>query len=102
MEVFHKDLAYQIMGACFEVHNSMGAGFLESVYQECLEIELEKRDILYAAQETLAIAYKGQQLSQKYIPHFIIDQKVILEIKALSNLTPDHRGQTLNLSLIHI
>lgn len=61
-ELIYAEQSYKIMGACFEVYKHMGPGFLEAVYQECLEIELADREIPFAAQCELAMAYKGRRL----------------------------------------
>lgn len=92
-EIIFKDEAYSIMGACFEVYNEMGCGFAESVYQECLMIELGMRGVPFFAQPELEIRYKGRLLQQKYKPDFVCFGKIALEIKALKALADEHRGQ---------
>ncbi|MFN7840130.1 MAG: GxxExxY protein [Pirellula sp.] len=92
----YKDESYQILSACFEVHNEMGSGFLESVYQECLAIEFQFRSVPYAAQKQLALHYKGKQLESVFIPDFICFETIIVELKALSEFTDKHRGQVHN------
>jgi GxxExxY protein len=69
---------------------------LESVYQECLELELAQRGIAHRPRAELTLLYKGQRLSQKYIPDFICMEKIIVEIKALTELTDAHRAQLHN------
>ena len=96
MEIVFKEESYKIVGACFEVYNSMGCGFLEAVYQECLSIEFSNQAIPFKAQVPLELTYKGQVLQQKYIPDFICFDKVILEIKALKELCDQHRAQVHN------
>ncbi len=96
MEIVYKDEAYAIIGACFEVYKEMGCGFLEAVYQECLEIELETRGILFHPQAELVLRFKGRPLTQKYQPDFICYDKIVLEIKAVSELTNEHRAQVHN------
>jgi len=96
MEIVYKDESYRIMGACFEVYNEKGCGFLEGVYQECLEIELGLHDILFQAQKELALNYKGKPLRQVYKPDFICFDKIIVELKAVSRLTDEHRAQVHN------
>jgi GxxExxY protein len=87
---------YQIIGACFEVYREKGCGFLESVYQECMEIELRLRGIPFVAQQILPLEYKNQRLRSKYAPDFICFEKIIVELKALTELNDDHRAQMLN------
>ena len=84
------------MGACFEVHNELGAGFLEAVYHEALTIEFSKRGIPFVSRQPLALSYKGEPLKQGYAADFILFEKIILEIKAHSALCDEHRAQTLN------
>lgn len=94
--IIHKLESFEIMGACFEVYKEKGSGFVESVYQECLEIELGLRNIPFKAQQELALAYKGRALKSKFKPDFICYDKVVLEIKAVSGLTDEHRAQVQN------
>jgi GxxExxY protein len=96
MEVIFKEESYRIMGACFEVYKEMGCGFLEAVYQECLEIELADQGIPFRSQAELALCYKGRSLKQKYLPDFILFEQVVLEIKAVSALADEHRAQLHN------
>lgn len=87
---------YEILGACFEVYKRMGCGFLEAVYQECLEIEFDYLDIQYDSQKELKLVYREQELKQKYVPDFVCYDKIILEIKAVRELVDDHYAQLLN------
>jgi len=95
-DLIYKDETFKIMGACFEVYKDKGCGFLEPVYQECLEIELELQGILFVSQKSLALKYKGRQLKQTYEPDFICYDKIIMEIKAVSQLADEHRAQVIN------
>src|SRR5437870_4759367 len=95
-KIIFKDESYRIMGACFEVYKEMGCGFLEPVYQECLELELANQQILFRPQCELALHYKGRLLQQIYIPDFICFDKIIVEIKAVKELVPEHRAQVHN------
>src|SRR5271165_1085281 len=70
-ELIFKDEAYAIMGACFAVYRDKGCGFLEAVYQECLEIEFEHCDIPAKAKQPLFLTYRGRTLQQMYQPDFI-------------------------------
>jgi GxxExxY protein len=96
MEIIYKDESYAIMGACFEVYKELGSGFVEPVYQECLEIEFAQRGIPFIAQEELAIKYKSYPLKAKFKPDFRCYEKIILEIKAVSSLIDEHRAQVHN------
>ena len=95
-EIIYKDESYKIMGACFEVYKEMGCGFLEAVYQECLEIELANQGILFRPQAELTLRYKGQPLKQVYVPDFLCWEKIVLEIKAVSELASEHHAQVHN------
>jgi GxxExxY protein len=95
-EIIHREESYKIMGACFEVYKEKGCGFLEAVYQECLDLELADQGIPFLAQQKLQLAYKGRPLKQTYEPDFICFGKIILEIKAVSGLTDEHRAQVQN------
>ena len=91
-----KEETYRILGACFEVYNEMGCGFLEPVYQECLEIERDKQKIPFEPQKVLKLNYMGKELEKTYQADFVCFGSVILEIKAVSRLTGEHRAQILN------
>jgi GxxExxY protein len=95
-EIVFKEESYQIMGACFEVYKEMGCGFLEPVYQECLEREFNYRRIPFRPQEELELRYKGELLQQKYVPDFICFDKIIVELKAVKELCDKHRAQVHN------
>jgi GxxExxY protein len=94
--LIYEDITYKIRGAVFEVYKEKGCGFVEGVYQECLEIELEMQDIPFVAQYPLKLLYKGRPLKQKFIPDFIIDGKIIVEIKASKDITDEYRAQVQN------
>ena len=87
---------FAIRGAVFEVYRVMGHGFLEAVYQECLEKELTARDIPFIAQQELRLCYKGETLRQFYKPDLICFGKIIVELKAISALSGEHKAQVLN------
>jgi GxxExxY protein len=92
----HAEEVFRIQGAVFEVNRVMGAGFLEAVYQECLAIELASRAIPFVASPKLALAYKGAGLRQYYTPDFVCFERVVVELKAVNTLAPEHRAQVLN------
>lgn len=95
-KILFKDECYAIQGAIFEVYREMGCGFLEAVYQECLSMEFGFRNIPFAAQSQLPLAYKGQPLVQKYIPDFICCDQIIVELKAVKETSPEHKAQLIN------
>jgi GxxExxY protein len=96
LRIFFKDECYAIQGAIFEVYREMGCGFLESVYQECLEKELATRGIPFRAQSDLQLAYKGFPLKQTYKPDLICYDQIIVELKAVKELAAEHEAQILN------
>jgi GxxExxY protein len=95
-EIILKKEVYAIIGAAIEVHRELGAGFLEAVYQEALEIELQIRGISFKPQQSLAIFYKGQQLEKVYIADIICYEQIIVELKALARLSGIEEAQLLN------
>ena len=96
MEIVFKEESYSIMGACFEVYREKGCGFLEAVYQECLEREFRLQGISFKSQPCLPLSYKGVPLEQTYQPDFICFDQIIVEIKAVSEVTDVHRAQVHN------
>ena len=95
-QIIYPEQSYKIMGACFEVYKEKGCGFLEAVFQECLEMELADQGIPFVAQLKLRLTYKGRPLKQTYEPDFVCYGKILLEIKAVSKLTDEHRAQVHN------
>src|SRR5438093_8880125 len=95
-EIVYKKESYAIIGACFEVYNEKGCGFLEPVYQECLGIEFEYQRIPAIAKPSLVLSYRGRILNQTYVPDYVCFEKIIVELKAVSGLTDEHRAQLLN------
>ncbi len=95
-DILYKEACYQIQGAVFEVYREMGCGFLEAVYQECLSKEFYKRGIAFVAHQELKLYYKGEPLRQIYIPDFVCHESIIIELKALSTTTGEHKAQVLN------
>ena len=79
-----------------EVHRTLGKGFLESVYQESLGLELDKRQIPFSKEQNLELFYKGEKLSKYFIADFICFDKIILELKSVSFLTNEHEAQAFN------
>ena len=95
-EDLFRDECYLIQGAVFEVYRNLGCGFLEAVYQESLEYEFHLRHIHFVPQKELELRYKEIKLKQTYKPDFICYDKIIVELKALSDLSGDHEAQLLN------
>ena len=95
-EIIYKKESYAIIGACFEVYNEKGCGFLEPVYQECLAIEFEYQRIPAIAKRSLVLSYHDRTLKQTYEPDYVCFEKIIVELKAVSALSNEHRAQLLN------
>ena len=96
MTLKFEEESYRIRGAVFEVYREMGSGFLESVYQECLETEFSKQVIPFVAQRRLILRYKGDPLVQTFQPDLICFETIIIELKAVKELANDHRAQIHN------
>lgn len=95
-ELLFRNECYAIQGAIFDVYREMGCGFLEAVYQECLEKELAKRNIIFKSQVELQLNYKSEPLEQTYKPDFIYYNKIVVEIKAVKEFASEHQAQLLN------
>ena len=95
-EILFKEECYRIVGACFEVYREKGCGFHEPVYQECMEIELRLQGILFVPQKPLSLEYKGTPLRTKYEPDLICFDKIVVELKAVTELADEHRAQVQN------
>ena len=96
MENFkHQDITEKIIGAAYKVHNNLGSGFLEKVYQNSLAIELQSLDFLFDMEKPIKVHYRGEIVGN-YIADIIVDDKVILEIKAIKELSSIHEVQLVN------
>jgi GxxExxY protein len=95
-KLFYEAETYAIQGAIFEVYRTLGCGFLETVYQKALEVELSQRNIPFVAQSEITISYKGVTLDQSYRADLICYDNVIVELKAAQNLLPEHEAQLQN------
>jgi GxxExxY protein len=96
MALIYSSESYNIIGTAMEVHKELGKGFLESVYQEALEIELLALNIPYTREANIPINYKNRKLSKYFVADFICYDKIILELKAISEITPEHTAQVFN------
>ena len=95
-EYLFKDYTYKIIGAAMEVHKELGCGFLEAIYQEAFSLEFKLQKIPYVQEQKLEIEYKGNILDKYYKADFICYDDIVVEIKALSELTTEHEAQILN------
>lgn len=96
VEIIYKDESYAIIGACMEVHKKLGAGFLESVYAEALEIEFKKRNIPFEKEKKLPVYYDDIPLKKYFKADFVCYDKIILELKSAKMIVNNHIRQTLN------
>ncbi len=96
VDLIFEDECYAIMGACFAVYKDKGCGFLEPVYDECMEIEFAHLGLPAVSKSKLALEYRGRKLTQGYEPDFVCYSKIVLELKAVNALTDEHRAQVLN------
>ena len=94
-KVIHKELSYRVMKAVFEVHNTLGPGFVESVYEEALAYELELRGIPFERQKVVTVRYKERVVGTHRLD-LVVDGKVLLELKAVSALTDVFKQQMLS------
>lgn len=92
----YEPLGYALIGACLEVYQQLGNGYLEDVYQEGLELELAARGVPFVSHPKLPIHYKGHRLRTAYEADLVIDGQIIVELKAARALAPEHEAQLLN------
>ncbi|MCT4616178.1 MAG: GxxExxY protein [Marinifilaceae bacterium] len=96
MNLLYREESFIIRGALYEVYSEIGSGFLEAIYQECLEKEFKLSGIPFTSQQQLKIDYKGETLVQTYKPDFICYDSIIVEIKAVQAIRPEHIAQIIN------
>lgn len=91
-----KEETYKIIGVCMEVHNTLGAGFLEIVYKDALELEFKKAGIDFEREKEYLVNYKGTILPHKFYADFVVFDEIILEVKGVKTIADEHIAQTLN------
>ena len=94
-DLLYSDLTREIIGAAMEVHSTLGPGFLEHVYEEALAVEFGLRDISFERQKTVDVFYKNVKI-KNYVCDLMVENKVLIELKALNSLTTNEHAQTLN------
>ena len=94
--LLYKDLTDRILKAAYQVHNELGCGFLEKVYQEALAIQMTEMNIPFEREKHLNVFYHGKCLQCDYIADFVVDDKVILELKAVTEMDNVFKAQTIN------
>jgi GxxExxY protein len=95
-DIIYKEESYKLVGACFEVYKQKGCGFTELIYHECLKIEFELQNIPFVYEPPIQLEYKGKTLGQHFKPDFVCYDKIIVELKSVSNLIDEYRAQTMN------
>ncbi len=95
-DIIFKQESYNIIGAAMEVHKELGAGFVEGIYQEALEMEFARQNIPYLREHNLNVFYKGQKLSKHYFADFVCYNQIIVELKALNDFSKNHHAQVIN------
>jgi len=95
MDLKHKDITHKIIGVCMNVHSELGNGFQEVIYQRCVEIELQEKGLQFARELEMPLYYKNNQVGSRRAD-FLVEDKVLLELKAVSEITTTHHAQILN------
>jgi len=95
-DLLYKSEVFAIIGAAMEVHRENGYGFSESVFQECMELELASRQMPFAAQQERPILYKGKQLKKTCLADLVLYDKIMVELKALDKLTSREEAQVID------
>ncbi|MFN8255379.1 MAG: GxxExxY protein [Bacteroidales bacterium] len=95
-DYIYKNDSYKIIGICMEVHNNLGPGFLEIVYKDAIEMEFKQANIHYEREKEYVVNYKGQILKHKFYADFVVYDKIILEIKAVSAIVDEFVARAIN------
>jgi len=93
--LLHAELSRAVIGSAIEVHRQLGPGLLESIYRACLEEELLQRGISSRREVPIEVRYKGRVLRTSYRADLVVDDKILLELKAVEELQPLHEAQLL-------
>ncbi|WP_343587420.1 GxxExxY protein [Flavobacterium sp.] len=96
MQHYREKHTYKIIGICMEVHRNLGPGLLEVVYKDALELEFKENNILFEREKEYSIEYKGTILPHKFYADFIINEDIVLEVKAIKEFSSEHIAQILN------
>jgi GxxExxY protein len=95
-DLIYKDESYRIIGKCMDVHNQLGAGFLEIVYKDALEYEFRKHGIPFEREKRYEVVYKDVILPHKFYADFVVFDKIILEVKGVTGITEEFTAQCIN------
>ena len=95
-DLLYKEEAYDIIGLCMEVHKYLGPGFSEIVYKDALEVELKNAGFSYSREKEYTVNYKGIILPHKFVPDFVVEDLIVLEIKGIKTLRDEYYTQIIN------
>ena len=96
MGLYREEETFKIIGVCMEVHRNLGPGLLEVVYKDALEIEFKANNIPFEREKEFSIEYKGVILPHKFYADFIVNEDIVLEVKAVKEFSGEHTAQVLN------
>ena len=94
-KAYYKDLIYQVNGAAIDIHRELGPGLLESVYHKCLKYELQERGISFQSELVIPIVYKGVEIEADFRCDLLIEECLVIELKAIDKVQPIHEAQLL-------
>jgi GxxExxY protein len=95
-DLLYKEEVYEIIGLCMEVHKYLGPGFSEIVYKDALEVEFKNAGFSYNREKEYAVNYKGIVLPNKFVPDFVVEDMIVLEIKGIKTLRDEYYTQIIN------
>ena len=96
MGLYREEETFKIIGICMEVHRNLGPGLLEVVYKDALEIEFKANNLPFEREKEISIEYKGVILPHKFYADFIVNEDIVLEVKAVKEFSGEHTAQVLN------
>ena len=96
MGLYREEETFKIIGVCMEVHRNLGPGLLEVVYKDALEIEFKANNLPFEREKEFSIEYKGVILPHKFYADFIVNEDIVLEVKAVKEFSGEHTAQVLN------
>jgi GxxExxY protein len=95
-QYYREEETFKIIGICMEVHRNLGSGLLEVIYKDALEIEFSEHNISFEREKEFLIEYKGRILPHKFYADFVVNDDIILEVKAVKEFSNEHIAQVLN------
>lgn len=95
-KILYRELSYKIIGRCLDVHNNLGCGFSEIVYKDALSYEFKMSNISFEREKQYQVHYKNILLPHKFYADFVVEQKIILEVKAIAEISDLNISQAIN------